>query len=246
LAEGASGIVMDIKVGQGAFMSNMKDAKNLAQSLIRVSKKFGKKMTVVITDMNQPLGQCIGNSIEIVESVETLQNKGPHDLTEISLILAAEMVLLGKKAKNFNDAYNKCRLALENGEALKIFYKLIELQGGDVQYVKNLSMLKNASEKMIICSKKNGYIHKILNRELGELLVTLGGGRTKTGETIDFSVGMICHKKIGDVVKKGESLLTIYHHPKQLKILQELQDFFLIKPTKTKKLPLVYQTIRGK
>jgi pyrimidine-nucleoside phosphorylase len=246
LAEGASGIVMDIKVGQGAFMSNMKDAKNLAQSLIRVSKKFGKKMTVVITDMNQPLGRCIGNSIELVESVETLQNKGPHDLTEISLILAAEMVLLGKKAKNIKEAYQKCRQVLENGEALKIFYKLIELQGGDVQYVKNLSLLKNASEKMIISAKKNGYVHKIQNRELGELLVTLGGGRTKTGEAIDFSVGMISHKRIGDAVKKGEALLTIYHHPEQLKKLQDLQEYFLIKTTKTKKLPLVYQTIRGK
>jgi pyrimidine-nucleoside phosphorylase len=246
LAEGASGIVMDIKVGQGAFMSNMKDAKNLAQSLIRVSKKFGKKMTVVITDMNQPLGRCIGNSIEIVEAVETLQNKGPHDLTEISLILAAEMVLLGKKAKNIKEAYNKCRMVLENGEALKIFNKLIQLQGGDVQYVKNLALLKNASGKMIVNAKKSGYVDKILNRELGELLVSLGGGRTKTGEAIDFSVGMICHKKIGEAVKKGEALLTIYHHPEQLKTLQDLKEYFLIKTTKTKKLPLVYQTIRGK
>jgi len=246
LAEGASGIVMDIKVGQGAFMSNMSDAKKLAQSLIRVSKKFGKKMTVLLTDMNQPLGNCIGNSIELVESVETLQNKGPHDLTELSLILAAEMVLLGKKAKNYNDAYKKCRQVLENGEALKVFYHLIEKQGGDVKFVKNLSLLKNAEDKTIITASKSGHIHKILNREIGELLVTLGGGRTKTGEAIDFSVGMICHKKIGDAVKIGEALMTIYHHSAQKKLLQNLASYFLIKPQKTKRLPLVYQTIRGK
>jgi pyrimidine-nucleoside phosphorylase len=215
LAEGANGIVMDIKTGSGAFMKKKSDAKKLARSIIRTAKRFDKGCVALITDMNQPLGNAVGNSLEIIESIETLKGNGPKDLTELSLQLAANMVYLAGISKTPKAAYKKVKEALQSGAALKEFQKLLERQGGDPQVVHDYSLLPLATEKTTVNAPSTGYIKSMQNDSIGLLCTELGGGRKVKEDKIDFGVGFVFHKKIGDKVKEGEPILTIYHHANQ-------------------------------
>lgn len=227
LAEGANGIVFDIKTGTGAFMRTTKDAKNLAKSLIATSKRFKKKAVALITDMNQPLGNEVGHSNEIIESIETLKGKGPKDLTDLSIALAAHMIHIAGVEKTFDKAHKKALEMVSSGKALEEFRKLLLSQGGDVNVVDDYSLLPMAKSKTDVLAPKAGYIKMFNNTEIGLLLIELGGGRKAKTDVIDHGVGFTFHKKIGDKVKKGEPIFTITHHDNQADIVAGIQKKFI-------------------
>lgn len=227
LAEGANGIVFDIKTGTGAFMRKTKDAQKLGQSLIQTAKRFNKKAVALITDMNQPLGNEVGHSNEIIESIETLKGKGPKDLTELSVTLAAHMIELAGIEKNFTTAYKKSWEILQSGKALEEFKKLILSQGGNVKVVDDYSLFPQAQTKTIVKSLNSGYIKMFDNTQIGLLLIDLGGGRKSKTDQIDHGVGFTFHKKIGDFVNKGDPIFTITHHAHQKSVVKDIKKKFL-------------------
>lgn len=222
LAEGAKGIVMDIKTGNGAFMSKLADAKKLAASIRNTGLRFDKNMMTMITDMSEPLGLAVGNSLEIIESIETLKGNGPKDLTEVSVALAGGMIYLAGLSKDLKEGMKKAQKSIDDGSALEKFRDLIKNQGGDEKVVDDYSRLPQTKHSTIVKATKAGYVTAMECNELGKHCVKLGGGRTKTGEKIDFAVGFIMNKKIGDQVKKGEALMTIYHHENQIAVVNEI------------------------
>lgn len=227
LAEGANGIVFDIKTGTGAFMRTTKQARELAKSLIGTSKRFKKKAVALITDMNQPLGNEVGHSNEIIESIETLKGNGPKDLTDLSIALAAHMIHLAGVEKTYAKARKKALEMVSSGKALEEFRKLLRSQGGDVRVVDDYSLLPMAPGKTEILATKSGYIKMFDNTQIGLLLIELGGGRKSKTDIIDHGVGFTFHKKIGDKVKKGEPIFTITHHLKQAEIVENIKQKFL-------------------
>ncbi len=227
LAEGANGIVFDIKTGSGAFMKDKKQARLLAKSLIQTAKRFNKKAVALVTDMNQPLGQAVGHSHEIIESIETLKGKGPKDLTELSVALAAHMIFLAGKEKTLKKSFEKANKVLSDGSALEEFKKLIKRQGGDAKVVDQYDLLPQAEHKTEVKAPRDGYIENFQNDQIGLALIGLGGGRKQKSDIIDHGVGFIFHKKIGDKVKKGESILTIFHHKQQSSKAIEIAQIFL-------------------
>lgn len=250
LAEGAKGIVMDIKTGNGAFMSKLSDAKKLAESIRNTGLRFNKNMMTMITDMSEPLGNAVGNSLEVIESIETLKGRGPKDLTEVSVALAGGMIYLAGLAKNLNEGIKKAQASIDDGSALEKFRELIINQGGEVGVVDDYSLLPQTTTTFEVKSKKAGFVTKMECTELGKHCVRLGGGRLKTGDKIDFAVGFVMNKKIGDKVKKGESLMTIHCHNSQLKIAEEIAELVnkkditigATKPRAKKKLIIDVQT----
>jgi len=250
LAEGAKGLVMDIKTGNGAFMSKLSDAKKLAESIRKTGLRFEKNMLTMISDMSEPLGNAVGNSLEIIESIETLKGNGPKDLTDLSVALAGGMIYLAGLSKNLNEGKKKAQKAIDDGSALAKFRELIINQGGDEKVIDDYSLLPVARNRIEVKSKKAGFVASMHCTELGKLCVSLGGGRKTTGDKIDFGVGFIMNKKIGDKVSKDESLLTIYCHDNQLQLAQQISDEILNahikitanKPNKKKKLIIEVQT----
>lgn len=245
LAEGANGIVMDIKTGEGAFMSDLKNAKALAKSLRDTAKRFDKRMITMITDMNQPLGNYIGNSLEIIESIETLKGNGPKDLTEISVKLAGAMIYIGGKAKTLKEAQQMAQDVIDNGKALKVFKNLIKVQGGDEKVCDDYSRLPIAKHITTFKASKSGFVSDIACKEMGLHCVRLGGGRAKASDKVDFGVGFILKKKVGDKVTKGEDLVEIYHNKNQIKqvenILADLKKDIKIAATKPKPTKLIFE-----
>jgi len=248
LAEGAQGIVMDIKVGNGAFMRNKAQARKLATSIRNTGLRFNRNMMTVISDMNQPLGNAVGNSLEIIESIETLKGKGPKDLTDLSLHLAGGMVHLSGLAKTHSAGIRKAREALKSGKALKVFKEMIKRQGGDEKVIDDYGILPLANNHHVVAASRNGYIKKMEATQIGLHVVQLGGGRQKASDKIDFGVGLTFHKKIGDRVKEGEPILTIHHNENQKELVLKMADDLLkrdisFSQTKPQKLPsLIYET----
>ncbi len=248
LAEGAQGIVMDIKVGSGAFMKNKTQARQLAKSIRETGKRFGKNMLTTLTDMNQPLGNAVGNSLEIIESIETLKGNGPKDLTNLSLHLAGGMIFLAGLSKTHEAGIKKAKAALKSGKALESFRELIEMQGGDPKVIDDYSSLPSAKNVTVVTAPNSGYMKKINNANIGLHCVSLGGGRAKAEDKIDFGVGFIFHKKIGEKFKTGEPLVSIHHNPDQMEIVNKIAtdlihkdiSFALKKPEKSS--PLIHET----
>lgn len=249
LAEGANGFVFDIKVGSGAFMKTKKDAKILARSLNQTAKRFGKPAVALLTNMNQPLGSKVGNSLEIIESIETLRGQGPDDLTKLSLALSAHMIKLAGIEKTYSLAYKKASEVLYNGKALNEFKKLIKNQNGDLKIFEDFAALPVASEMMIVRSPKKGFIKSFQNDQIGFLLTELGGGRKIKTDLIDHGVGFDFHYKIGDYVKRGDSLLTIFHNKNQEALARKIAQKFTnqvinIVNNAVKSPDVVYETIK--
>jgi pyrimidine-nucleoside phosphorylase len=220
LAEGANGIVMDIKTGSGSFMVTKKRALELGKSIYKTAKNFNKNVAIILSDMSQPLGQCVGNSLEVNESFETLNNRGPKDLTLLSLELAAHMVLLAGKAKTIIEAKKLCKNALESGAALEKYKEFLKLQGAKTFEA------PLANKITIVTAPQNGYVEKFETKEIGMRLVELGGGRKKANEKIDHTVGFKFLKKIGDQVSISGPLLEIYHHESQHDLVKKLTKEF--------------------
>lgn len=245
LAEGAKSIVMDIKWGNGAFMQEVEKARELAGSLRLTAKQFNRSMMTCLSDMNSPLGNKIGNAIELQEIIECLEGAGPKDTVNLSIHLAAGMIHLAQITDSLDSAVELAQKALRNGQAMDCFKKWITNQGGDLNELYSPEAL--APEKTQVFASQNGYIHQFDCKSLGKFITLLGGGRLKTTDQIDHKVGLLLHKKLGDPIKKGESLLTIYHHPHQSREVEEInsqvQDGAInISDQRPTSIPLILET----
>ncbi len=217
LAEGIDGLVLDIKTGSGAFMQKEKDAVRLANSLINTAKSFDKKVIGFITDMNQPLGNYIGNWFEVYESIKILKGESSGNLLELSTILSGAMIFLGKKASSLKEGINISQQLIANGKAYEKFLEIIEIQGGDVSYIENPEKYPKSKIVEKIRSKADGFLSAINNFEIGMAAIELGAGRMTKEDKIDPKAGIIFFAKIGDFIKKGDILAEL-HSSSQVKI----------------------------
>ncbi len=210
LASGSDAIVLDVKCGSGAFMERFEDACELGKLMVEIGKADGKKTIAIITDMNQPLGLAVGNSLEVIEAIETLKENGPKDITELSLTLASYMIFAGERAASPEEGYQTAKKALESGEALKKLAQFIEGQGGDPNVIHNHTLFPQPSCCAEIRSEADGYIGAIGARSIGLASQHSGAGRATKEDLIDLSAGIMLYKKVGDPVQKGDLLATVY------------------------------------
>ena len=214
LAAGADAIVLDVKTGSGAFMKQEADAFALAKEMVQIGKNAGRKTYAIVSDMDQPLGNMVGNALEVKEAIETLCGKGPEDFTKLCLTLGSYMLMAGGMANTPQEAEARLRQTLEDGSALEKLAKFIEAQGGDREQVYHPELLPKAAIVEEIVAKEDGYITAIACDEIGICSLILGGGRETKESTIDLSVGFEIHRKKGDYVKKGEVLATMHGNDK--------------------------------
>lgn len=210
IAAGAQAIVLDVKVGLGAFMTNLDEARVLAKLMMDIGRLAGREVVALLSDMNQPLGHAVGNSLEVVEAIDALKGGGPHDFREHCLHVCAHLLVIGKRAKDLNDGRAQAEKALANGSAFEKFRALVKAQGGDVSYVDDTSKFPRAKYVEVVESPMDGSISQVHARSVGEASVILGGGRAKKSDSIDHAVGIVVHHKVGDKVQKGEPLFTIH------------------------------------
>jgi pyrimidine-nucleoside phosphorylase/thymidine phosphorylase len=210
MAEGIDALILDVKTGDGAFMKKFEDSKALAEAMVRIGRGMGKRVSALITDMEQPLGRTVGNALEVKESVETLQGHGPKDLESLSLELAAWMLHLGGIAPGLDAARTRVRDALASGAGLRKFQEVIGLQGGDPRICDDTSRLPQARETIELRSEAEGRVAGIACRTVGRAAMLLGAGRETVDSRVDPAVGVVLHKKVGDPVREGESLMTLH------------------------------------
>ena len=234
IAAGADAIVLDVKTGDGAFMKTQEDAEELAHAMVRIGNHVGRKTIAIISDMSQPLGFAIGNALEVKEAIETLQGKGPKDLTELVLTLGSQMVILAGKAKTSEEAKEMLLDAIHSGKALAKFKEFLANQGGDASIVDDLTKLPQAKYKIELPAKQSGYISRMVADEIGVASMILGAGRATKEDVIDLAVGLVLHKKVGDKLEEGESILTIYSNRENVEdVKQKLYDNIFIADTAT-------------
>lgn len=210
LASGADAIVLDVKTGSGAFMKKKEDSFALAREMVTLGNMAGRKTIAVVSDMDQPLGRAVGNALEVEEAIATLRGEGPEDFMQLCMTLGSYMLVAGGAAADEKEAGEKLKHVIADGSALKKLADFVQAQGGDPQAVYDTSLLPKASIVEEIAAPKEGYVSKIDCDEIGICSLILGGGRETKESEIDLSVGLILHKKVGDQVKAGESLATIY------------------------------------
>jgi pyrimidine-nucleoside phosphorylase len=210
LAGGAGAIVLDVKVGRGAFMKTMEDAEALARGLVRVGTRAGREVVALISAMDQPLGWAVGNALEIREAISTLHEGGPRDLREHCLAVAAEMLMLCGKAGDANTALTLALETLSSGAAWQKFRQMVEAQGGDVSTVDDPEKLPQAPIVEPVPAQRSGYLASLNAVEVGRAVVALGGGREEKGLPVDHAVGVLVHHKVGDLVQEGTPLFTVH------------------------------------
>jgi len=244
IAAGSDCILLDVKTGSGAFMKTLDDSIKLAQTMVNIGEGAGRRTVALITDMDTPLGYGIGNSIEVMESMDVLKGKGPDDLREVSLQLAANMLyLVGKGTPE------ECRAmaekAIADGSAFETFCTMVREQGGDDSVLRDYSKFKKAPYTAEVLAERDGFITKMNAEEVGETSVVLGAGRETKDSPIDFSAGLILHKKYGDAVKKGDSLVTLYTSKESaLKDAEAMyREAVQIGDERPEKEPLVYARV---
>jgi pyrimidine-nucleoside phosphorylase len=214
MAEGIDALVLDVKTGDGAFMKSFTDAKGLAEAMIAIGKGMGKKIAALVTDMEQPLGRTVGNALEVAECIDTLKGRGPKDLESLSLELAAWMLHLGAVVPSLDAARIKVRDALQSGAGLRKFAEVIELQGGDPGVCDDLGLLPRAAEEVPLPAAVDGRVSRIGCRAVGHAGMLLGAGRDTLESRVDPAVGIVLHKKVGELVIAGEPLLTMHVNDK--------------------------------
>ncbi|UCZ70838.1 pyrimidine-nucleoside phosphorylase [Bacillus pumilus] len=210
IAAGADAIVLDVKTGAGAFMKTPEDSEKLAKAMVRIGNNVGRQTMAVISDMSQPLGLAIGNSLEVKEAIDTLRGEGPEDLNELVLTLGSQMVVLAKKAETLDEAREKLIEVMKNGKALEKFKEFLENQGGDGSIVDQPEKLPQAPYQIDVPAKESGVVAEIVADEIGVAAMILGAGRATKEDEIDLSVGIMLNKKVGDRVEKGDSLVTLH------------------------------------
>ncbi len=241
LAEDLDGLVLDVKFGSGAFMKEYQKAKTLAQTMIQIGKHSNVKVAAVLTSMNNPLGEYIGNSLEVIEALEALKGRGPDDLMKITYALGEAMLKLGKVTGGKKLLEQK----IHNGEALTKFKQIIKHQSGDIHVIDDYARLPVAREKMVVRAEKSGYIHAIDGYRIGMQLLSLGGGRQRKEDRIDPSCGFRIYKKIGDHVDKREPVVDVYSDQARRRngVAQDLKTAFTIKRQRCRRHALIRETL---
>ena len=214
IASGADAIVLDAKVGNGAFMKNMQDAEKLAKQMVMIGTNSGRNTIAVISDMNEPLGYAVGNALEVKEAVDTLKGRGPEDVVELCLELGAQMLIASEITDDRQTAVDMLKKSIEDGSAYAKFAEFVKRQGGDVSVLDDCDSIINARYIVDIVSENSGYVSSIQSELIGETAMILGGGRQNKGDDIDHSVGVVLSKKVGDKVDKGDVIATIYANDK--------------------------------
>jgi pyrimidine-nucleoside phosphorylase len=244
LAEGIDGLVLDVKCGNGAFMTDLPRARDLAESLVRVGAANGLATRALITGMEFPLGRTIGNALEISECIDVLRGEGPADLVELSLLLAAEMLVLGKLANSIESAMEKLQTALHSGRGLELFRRIVELQGGDPRTIDDPSLLPQAPHRFELKATRNGYITELHAKKIGLAGVRLGAGRTRAEDTIDPGVGIVLERIVGDSVHTGDPIMLI-HYSDEIRLnsaLELLEEAIHIADVPAKPIPLILES----
>lgn len=244
IAAGADAIVLDVKTGDGAFMKNLDDAKELAKAMVDIGNGVGRKTKAIISDMSQPLGLAVGNALEIKEAIDTLSGNGPEDLNELCLTLGSHMIVLAGKAETIEEARQKLEEVMKNGRALEVFKTFLASQGGDASVVDNPEKLPQAKYLIEVPAKESGFVAKIAAEEIGVAAMLLGAGRATKESEIDLAVGLVLNKKVGDEVAKGESIVTIHANAENVeKVMNMIYDAYEISGEKTEAPTLIYTEI---
>jgi pyrimidine-nucleoside phosphorylase len=212
IAGGADGIVLDVKVGRGAFMPTVADARELAEIMVRIGRSAGRRVTALISDMNQPLGRAVGNALEVREAIDTLRGDGPPDLVEHSLTVAGHMLRLAGRSKldDLSDVRSELEGRLASGQALEVFQRLVAAQGGDVSQVDDPDRLPRAPVVVEQPAQRSGYLAEVDAQEIGLAVLHLGAGRLRKGDPVDHAVGAVIHHKVGEHVERDELLFTVH------------------------------------
>ncbi|MFJ6924545.1 MAG: pyrimidine-nucleoside phosphorylase [Limosilactobacillus mucosae] len=243
LASGTDALVIDVKTGAGAFMKTEDSAVKLAKALVAIGKQAGLKCEAVISDMNQPLGSKIGNTLEIEETLDLLKGKGPKDLLELVLELGSRMVVMGQQAASLAESRAKLEQTIADGSALARFKAMIKAQHGDPNVVDDYSLMPHAKYQIEYPAQKDGVIAKLTADEIGMASMLMGGGRQKADDQLDYAVGIELHKKIGDSVQKGESIMTIWSNREDIDDVKELLDQAVAIEESAQQPTLIHETI---
>jgi len=249
LAEGIDGLVLDVKTGSGAFMKIEKDSVHLAELMVETGERMGKKMVALITDMDQPLGLKVGNSLEVEECIEVMNGGGPADLREVSVELSAWMFYLAGRSPDVDSGRELADKLIRDRSALKKFREIVVNQGGDPKSIDDPKLLPQAQHRVNEVSTASGFVDSIQCEQVGIASLVLGGGREKKEDVIDPAVGLILHKKVGDPVKAGEALCTIlYNSDARLSTAQDLlqRAYRIAERPPAVKRPLIHRVISGK
>jgi pyrimidine-nucleoside phosphorylase len=246
LAEGIDALALDVKTGSGAFMKSEKDAVFLAELMVETGQRMDKQVVALITDMDQPLGNMIGNALEVVEVVEILRGEGPEDLRQLCVELAGWMLHLGGVSDTIKEGKEQSEKLITSGKALHKFRQMVELQGGDPRAIDDPKKLPQAQHTMTLASPRNGYLASLQCEQIGTACVILGGGRERKEDSVDPSVGIVLHKKVGDGIAAGEPLATIYYNAetranRAMQLLEESYDICDTPPRE--KRPLIHRVI---
>lgn len=246
IAGGAKAIVLDVKIGSGAFMKNLDEGRELSKLMVAIGKLSGRKVVALLSDMNQPLGHAVGNALEVKEAIDTLHGNGPEDFREHCLTVASHMLVVGEKAANLQDARKMAEAALTGGNGWKKFREMIINQGGDVSYVDQPGKLPSAPLVETVKSAKAGYLKWIDAQIIGETSVAMGAGRARKEDAIDHAVGIVIHHKVGDRVAIGEPLFTL--HASSRESLEQARESVLSAfeygDSPVEPLPLFYEVIQ--
>ncbi|MGL4345505.1 MAG: pyrimidine-nucleoside phosphorylase [Cellulosilyticaceae bacterium] len=223
IASGADAIVLDVKCGSGAFMKTLEDAQALGETMVNIGKCVGRQTTAIITDMNQPLSYAVGNSLEIIEAIETLKGRGSKELTTLSEVLAAHMLVLAGRVASAEEGICLVRELIASGQAIEKLKEWIGAQGGNPECVEDYSLLPSAAHTVEVSLEQDGYVRQIDTELIGKAALVLGAGRENKESVIDLGVGIKIHKKIGDQVKPSESVATLYYNEdKQIETARQL------------------------
>ncbi|MGB3781835.1 MAG: pyrimidine-nucleoside phosphorylase [Priestia megaterium] len=244
IAAGADAICLDVKTGNGAFMKKLEDAEELAKAMVEIGKGVGRNTKAIISDMSQPLGFAVGNALEVKEAIDTLKGEGPEDLTELCLTLGSHMVVLAEKASSLDEARAMLQEVIKNGKALESFKTFLSAQGGDASVADDPSKLPDAAHKIEVPAKEDGYISEIVAEKIGVAAMKLGAGRATKESEIDLAVGIMLNKKVGDQVKKGDSLVTIHSNSENVQeVMDIVYDSYSTVAEKVEAPTLIYKEI---
>jgi pyrimidine-nucleoside phosphorylase len=245
LAEGVDALVLDVKVGSGAFMKKQVDARKLAQTMVGIGRRMDKKVQALITDMSQPLGYAVGNALEVMEASQTLQNAGPADLTRLSIELAARMIFVGKKAATLEEARRVAEQAMLDGSGYKKFKQVVTAQGGNAQALDRFELLPNATGMREVASPRGGYVSSIDAEDIGIASNMIGAGRDRKEDAIDPAVGIILEVKTGEKVEAGSVLCRLYYtrEDRVEEAAELVEDAFHISAQKPEERELILEVV---
>jgi len=242
LAIGSNAIILDVKIGSGAFMKDLDDAIQLAKAMVDIGDGYGRETIAVLSNMDEPLGKAVGNALEVKEAIETLKGQGPEDLFELSLLLGSKLLVLANKVENEEEGKKMLIDAVESGAAYEKFKELVKYQGGDLNQIEDLNLLPKAEHVIEVRSKKEGYVKSLNAEEVGKCALMLGAGRENMESIIDHSAGIVLKKKVDDEVNKGDVLAEIHCNDIDMakKVEEHLREIYKIGAKNQEVKKLIY------